>query len=315
MAQTIFLQGVDFKAHLWAEHLPSAPVPMVSLRDHLEVLGRSRRGDLLIYRYQNNDRRLAVALIDAALLLSNLLKAKLLGASVVWICHNVDQETSPHFKWLERLRCGALARVAVLVLVLDPAFLPHAPGKHVRAISFGEKRGGETLPETRAAIEGFASSRDLTILIAGQDGLKYRSFARIPFLHRLLSERFGRVGFVVAGMAPDRRFATEVEADVLRVTARNIDESELTGTIDFIYRENDDISMPYTLYSAATARIPVLTRQGSILEEILVREGLGLSADALVPGTYRPVTKCRIFLERHRWDSLARTLRDEGLIR
>lgn len=266
----------------------------------------------MVFRYQNNPPRLSAALVLAALVLLTVGKARLMGIALVWICHNVDQDTQPHYKPIERLRRAVLTRFADAILVLDPAFVPHVPRKDVRAISFGPKVDGTLSQENLGRIASFADGFDRVILIAGQDKGKYMAFARIPEVAARFAEMGLWAGFVTAGMDPDRRFLPQVEARVLRIDEPNLRESDLTAHVDFVYRENADISMPYTVYAAATAQIPVLTRRDNILAQILEREGIGLCLDADIVARDRRYDFTG-FLERHSWDSLAKTLRDMGM--
>lgn len=308
----IFFQGRDAKARNWAAHFREQVVFFTASRDLLHVLRSARRGDVVIFRYQNNKPSLPATLVQAALVLLTVARTRLARITLVWICHNVDQDTSIYFKRIERLRRAALMRFADVVLVLDSAFLPYVARHDARVISFGEKRDGAVLGENRARIAALADNVDRLILIAGQDNRKYKSFARIPEVAARFAEEQLQAGFIVAGMDPDRRFTPQIEARLLRIDEPNLRESELTAHVDFIYRENADISVPYTIYAAATAKIPVLTRRGNILERILQREGIGMCLDEDI------VTKERRydfvgFLERNKWDSLSKTLRDIGV--
>lgn len=311
----IFLQGTDFKAREWSAHIRQEVHSFTSLRDLAHMLLVSMRGDVIVYRYQNNDSRLAVAILEVMLLILTLIKSKLFGVAIVWICHNVDAETSPHFRLMARFRRFLLAYFSRLVLVLDPLFVQHAPGRKVRAISFGKKRAVHTPEDVCDQVKSFSEEHDLTILIASQDGLKYRSFSSIPEISSRLTPEFGRVGFVVAGMSADRKFSDELSKSILRISARQLDESLLSPYVDFVYRENHDISMPYTVYAAATARIPLLTRRTNILASVVEREGLGVSFEDLSKSTkrHRPCA-FELFLSSHEWDSLAAVLIQERIL-
>ncbi|WP_344717025.1 hypothetical protein [Sagittula marina] len=271
-----------------------------------------RRGDVVVFRYQNNVPRLVPTLVMASLVILTALKARLMDVSLVWICHNVDQDTLPYFKPIERLRRAALMRLAHAVLVLDPAFLPYMPRRDARAVSFGAKRDGSVSAENMVAIRAFADRFDRVVLIAGQDKGKYKAFARIPEVVARFAEAGLEAGVITAGMAGDRVFDPATEGRVLRIVEKNIRESALAGQVDFIYRENADISMPYTVYAAATASIPVLTRRGNILADILEREGIGLCLDGDITQP-RQAYDFSGFLKRHSWDSLSRILTEQGI--
>lgn len=312
----VYMQGNDLKAREWARHFPCAPQHFTTVPHIAQMLVGSRRGDVIIYRYQNNPQRLLSAVIVTMLLGFQILKSRVFGIAIVWICHNVNEDTLPWHKPLERLRRAMLQRFAHHVLLLDSAFLPYIARRDARVISFGRKPKGTISAESLARITEFSRDRHMVILIAGQDGLKYQSFERIPELHGRLSGVGRRVGFVAAGIAPDRRFHANVEADILRVDERNIDETAIAHLVSFVYRENGDISMPFTVYAAASAKIPVLTDSGNILADIVTREGIGITVEALERGVPVPDPEMyETFLTRHRWDSLAETLRSLGLLK
>lgn len=310
--RTVFIQGDDFKAKLWAEHFSGRVRNFRTVSDIAWMLWKARRGDIVIHRYQNCPARLGPTLILIALLTLLQAKAALIGISVIWICHNVDQDTSPHHKRLERLRRWILARFADCVFVLDQAFIPYCPRPDARVISFGAKQDGAIGADNLAAIQSLARRVDRLILIAGQDGGKYKSFERIPEIHARFDDAGRTVGFVAAGISPSRRFSERIEANVLRIIENNICERDLHGFVDYIYRENADISMPFTIYAAATAKIPILTIGGNILAEIVRREGIGLTLDDDLDDAERRFSFER-FLQRHRWTSLRDALRDAGI--
>lgn len=309
---TVYMQGRDTKAAKWTQEFYAPVSPFTTLRDMLQMLVKSKRGDVLVYRYQNNPPKLVAALAVTTVLMAQLLKAYLWGMPVIWICHNVDQDTLPYHKELERLRRHLLTWRARLVFVLDPLFVEHCARRDAIAISFGLKYSGSVSAETAKAVADLATRVDRVILIAGQDGGKYKSFERITELHREFAEFGLRAGFVTAGMASKRQFDPAVEANVLRIDEPDLDERVLAADIDFVYRENDDISMPYTVYSAATAGIPVLTNDNSVLAKILERERIGLSRSQLDRAGDQYFDFAG-FLLRHRWDSLQRALLKEGI--
>lgn len=310
----IFIQGDDAKAKNWTAFF-SVPVKHFrTIRDMIGVLRESRRGDVLIFRYQNNPRRLLAALAVGLVLFSQLVKARLAGMRVVWICHNVDQETQPYFKPIERWRRRLLARFADAVYVLDPLFVQYCVRSDAKAITFGPKEGGKVSSANLSAIENLADRTDDIILIAGQDGGKYMGFARIPEIEARFCTLGRSAGFVVAGMSPDRRFTDEIESRLLRIVESNIDERKLSQLVSYIYRENADISVPYTIYAAASASIPVLTKEETLLEEIVERERIGTSLASLNINEQEQNFDFVGFLERHSWISLHDALIRDGIL-
>ena len=83
--------------------------------------------------------------------------------------------------------------------------------------------------------------------------------------------------------------------------------------VNYVYRENADISIPYTIYAAATAGIPVITSDDSLLAEIVLREGIGLTI-GMLSSEYEIKYDFDGFLGRHRWSSLKEALNREGIL-
>ena len=307
----VFIQGNDMKSRNWGAYFAYPMSHMTTWRHMLKALLHLRRSDIVILRYQNNPKKLTATLAETLLLILFVFKARLLGSALIWICHNVDRDTSDDFMVIQKFRRGLLMRWATLVLVLDPLFLDHLPRKKkVRAISFGAKIDGEISDDNMTRIMNFAAGFDKVILIAGQDGGKYKAFASIPELYNIFAAQGLSVGIIAAGISPERCFEASVEACVLRILEKNICESELTDVVNFIYRENDDISVPFTLYAAATAHIPILTRKSNILAQIVERENIGLCLGSDLRSN--PEYDFSEFLKRHQWSSLAKVLRDEN---
>ena len=150
---------------------------------------------------------------------------------------------------IQKFRRGLLMRWATLVLVLDPLFLTIFRAKKSPSHQLWCQNDGEISDDNMTRIMNFAAGFDKVILIAGQDGGKYKAFASIPELYNIFAAQGLSVGIIAAGISPERCFEASVEACVLRILEKNICESELTDVVNFIYRENDDISVPFTLCS------------------------------------------------------------------
>lgn len=302
-SRLIFLQGKDLKAEKWARHFPTPVRNFTTVREMFSVLIASRRGDVVIFRYQNNPPRFLAAVAVFLIITAQVLKGKTFGQKIVWICHNVDRETQPCHPVIQKLRRKLLFRFADAVFVLDPAFVAYCERSDAVPISFGPKEGGSISSDNLRRVEKLAKQVDRIVLIAGQDGGKYRSFDRIPEIHSRFAELGFTTGFVTAGMAPSQAFVPEIEQHLVRIDEKNIRESRLSHVIDYIYRENSDVSIPYSIYAAATAGIPVLTRRGSILEEIVNRERIGAALDDFAELS-KEACDFEGFLRRHSWRSL-----------
>ena len=102
VVKSVYFQGCDEKARRWTEFF-SVPVNNFIAQRYVVCVIELFVQRFVVFRYQNNPSRLipTFAILTLCLL---LVKAYFFNISIVWICHNVDQDTSPHFKWLEGLR-------------------------------------------------------------------------------------------------------------------------------------------------------------------------------------------------------------------
>jgi len=306
----IFIQGRDFKAQKWAEHLKSDVSYFSSVTDMWGVVRRIRIGDGVVFRYQNNPKSLFVSLVVTFLVVLILFAVKLRRAKVFWVCHNVDQDTSLHHKRVERFRRFVIQLSSEKIFVLHREFLKHVSGQNIYPISFGRKDGGETSKKTIGLIAEHSRKFDRLVLIAGQDGGKYRHFDRLALLTECFSRCGLNVGFILAGVSESRRFSGELSPKILKIYEKNIDEKAISEYVDFVYRENEDISMPYTVYASCSAKIPVITSSGSVLSEILTKEEIGfpLGVEALAAALAQEKWGFEQFLARNTWASLSRYL-------
>lgn len=301
------------KAKCWADHFSAPVINFTTLSDMLRMLFSAGRHDVLLFRYQNNPSKLLSALAVLAVLFFLLVKVKALGMRAVWICHNVDQDTGPHYKLIEQARRWLLGHKADAVFVLDPSFIKYCIRPDAIPISFGVKLDGNTKNGTIEQIKAMAARVDRVVLIAGQDGGKYKAFERIPQLYDSFQNIGMRAGFVTAGMSPGRSFSENLENVILRIDEPNLRESDLSNLIHFVYRENADISIPYTIYAAATAGIPVITSDDSLLAKILLREGIGLPVGMLAAEGEANYDFAG-FLKRHQWSRLKVALAEIGIL-
>lgn len=311
---TIFLQGRDFKAKKWAEHFGDDVVFFSKLSEYWAVLCRFRKGDSIVFRYQNNAASLTTTIATTATLGVLILVARLKGVHVFWICHNVDRETSSHWPMLAGVRRSLLLACARSVFVLHPLFKTYLK-RECTAISFGEKEFGVMQDDTLAEIDEFGKSFDTVVLMAGTDGVKKNTtFDRIPELANDLIVAGKNPGFVLAGVSPLREFPEYLKHRICISREKNISEDRLKPTISFVYKELSDISIGYTIYAAATAKIPIISLAGSVLERVVQCEKVGLSLQDWLEGRNIPTDEdFESFLNRNRWDSLAREMESHGV--
>lgn len=301
---------------MWAKYLHADVIHVKSFKDYLSMFLESKGNDLIIYRYQNNPSKLLPSLAILSIISLQLLKARLLGIKVVWICHNVDKETAGHFRWIESLRRSLLDKCAMVILVLDRTFVLSYKGDRskVRVISFGSKARGTIDPRNYAMISEFSKKFEFVVLVVGQDGGKYKNFSRVPFICLKLLEKGISPGFVLVGADKSRAYENCIETRVLRINEPNLDETSLKKFVRCMYKENEDISMPFTVYAAASAGIPMVTWSGNCIEPIIIREKIGMNIEDFISGEGDHIFEFDRFLKEHNWASLSNVLHEEGVI-
>lgn len=300
----IYFQGDDFKAKKWCSFFEEDKTYFKSLKDMMSVVRRVKKSDKIFFRYQNNPKSFVSSLIILIVLILIVLKSRYVKADVYWICHNVDQDTSPYHKGIEKLRRTLLKYTAKHIFVLHHTFIKYIGRPNVTAITFGEKTGGSFSTENLALIADHSKNFDKLVLIAGQDGNKYKHFDRVQEIYETFNSVGVRIGFVLIGANPSRVFPPKLKTNILLITEKYISEARVNPYIDFIYRENNDISIAYTIYAAASASIPVIVNENNCLYEIVKENGIGQSLNDVKLNLNHEFYKFDEFLVKNNWKSL-----------
>lgn len=300
----VLIQGTDFKARNWMAPFGTR----AAFFNTVHELGRHLKGEgrkAVIFRYMNSQGSFRADALWTLYIVWTALSASIRGIDLFLILHNIDRETNDRWPLLTTIRRSFLKRMAKAVFVTDPFFKEQFfPGQsRFRAITFGAKTGGSVRPETLEALKEFRIQHDQVALCLGASGGKYRHFMR---LDRLIED--ARSEGISLGIVVSEGTAFS-GPHFLKVNEPNIDEAAIEREIDFIYRINDDVSMPYTLYAAATAGIPVVTARDAFTYEIVRKYGLGFSEQEWFAASEAERTALKdslaCFATRGDWDSLA----------
>lgn len=304
----ILIQGNDFKARQWmADFEEGAVIHFVTLQElFTHTLKRGRK--IVIIRYLNSNRTWLSDLLHVLLLLFLGLTKFWHQSSFVWILHNIDKETVDTRPFLTQLKRFNVRVFSTRIFVMDEYFrkLCFPDNSKYAALSFGRKYNGAISPENLKRIKSFAGDHDQLVLCLGANGAKYRHFAGLATLDQHAKKYGISLGFI---LPPGQSFDG---GSVLEVEEPNIDESMLTPYVDFIYRINDDISMPYTLYAACQAKIPIVTSTDFFTYQIVQHYGIGFSESAWFNATNKEketvFKNMEEFLAQKSWNSLADAL-------
>lgn len=264
----------------------------------------------LIFRYMSSEQKLSTDIKYTGLIVALGLLQKALNIDIYWIMHNIDRETIDTRPVLTRIRRAALKRAARKIFVTDSFFKEKyfPDDARVGAISFGEKRGGAISRENLQKIRNLSQSYDLVALCLGAKGDKYTHFTRLPRLTQLAAQHGRSLAFIL----PDH--AQYEGENAIHIDEPNIDEKAIAPYVDFVYRINADVSMPYTLYAACSAGIPIVTARESFTYEIIQRYGIGFDEAGFFSATGEQIASVRqkmsLFIERSSWTSLSERIQN-----
>lgn len=298
------MQGADFKAVRWAEHLKYPCQHFSSIGQLLRMVRQYNGTSVVVIRYQNSQKNLLSDLKHTVLLSGLCLLRNLFKVRIVWVMHNIDKETRDTYPALTKFRRAVLRHSAERIFVTDRLFKQwfFQSDEKVDFVSFGEKRGGAITQECIDDISALKSRVDFVVLCIGASGPKYLHFERLHILEQIAEQAGKTLGFVVSDDD------VQCRSEFLVVDQPNLDEARLAHVIDFVYRINDDVSMPYTVYSACTAGIPIVTSQQYFTHRIVDAYGIGFSEDQFASSSAeeRAAVRARMkdFLDSHQWDSL-----------
>lgn len=301
------IQGNDFKASNWMAQFGENAQFFISAQDLLRML-RQRGNKHVIFRYQNSSARMTSDLAYTLVILLLTSVRKFINTEIYWIMHNIDRETVDKFPILTRLRRACLTRASKCIFVTDPMFKEQffSTNDKVKSITFGPKSGGSISGKSLDVIVRLSKQYDLVALCVGASGDKYVHYQRLEHLCAL-SQKHDKTLLLILPEHTDYH-----GENVIHVSEKNIDEEKVAPYVDFIYRINDDISMPYTIYAACGARIPVVTGSDYFTFEIVKKYGIGFSEEEFFDATdvqiARVKTNMEKFMKSRSWNSLAEVL-------
>lgn len=277
------------------------------------VRGRPRA---VVFRYLNDYRSLLQTGVRLGAELVSILLAWLLGARIVWICHNVDRETTSHHPSLSRFRRHLMSRVAERILVTDPLLVPHAQrtfpaaARKISYITFGaqvEKGHGErsreltqqvrrflqpeaargrnpTVPEPGAGAQKGSASPDasaelpkrLVGLCAGRASWKTAHFEQLPLLLDKAEALDVELRMIVVG--PIGRYLDRTRPDILQFLR---EDPRILFVDEFIHLDETALA-PYVDFYWRAYRdlsVPFTLYHAAALKKPVLAQGPGFVAE------------------------------------
>ena len=303
----IIIQGTDFKAKAWMQPLRANAIHFDNIRSLLIAVFSFER-KCCIFRYLNSESSFLRDLIYTCIICMVCLFRNFFRLDIYWILHNVDKETTDTYPQLTKIKRKVISLSAKKIFVTDSLFLKEASmySPKVFPISFGPKYNGFIKNETISNVQRFSEKFDLIILCLGAVGPKYLHYDKLEDLAKIGSKFNKAVGFVVS------KDVFSPSENMLLIDEPNLDESVLSSYVDGMYRINDDISMPYTVYAACTARIPLISNTKCWTYKILEEYGIGFSEEGFFMANEKQIYDVKknmdVFLLNKNWESLAENL-------
>lgn len=351
--KVILIEGEDAKADalieaLSAKGVQARPLTVKPFMFWWAILrGRiSSRREIAVVRYLNDNRNPLVSLVKVLGDTLTLLVSRTTGLRCLWLCHNVDQETERYWPGATQARRWLWVRTAKRILITDPdlmeaakrCFPRHRDKLHVVPLAPIPPRTQTGSSEAVRRIRrffGHGRSSDqpevgspLNILVAGLPGPKYLHFRLLPQLHGALKDCGYQPRIVIVSPIGDPRWQRGqrydelihwalAQPDVLLVDDWiEFSETDLADCVHLVWRAMSDFSLPFTLFNAARAGIPILTYDSGFLGQIVERRNIGACVNREMSNVCHAVARAlavgpaelSAFLKGRTWDRAAAAL-------
>lgn len=309
----------DFKYRHWAASLPeklfiSSNGPYWNLLLLILKLRVRHERIILFYRYLNvrKDlvREVAKLFIDLIIVFLALIRL----IEIRWIIHNVDKESNMRFRFIVQLKRLMLKNVANYFYVTSDLIkvnFPYDEAK-LRIVSFGEEYSSKTKEHGTKILVGLINdwrvnhkkSPKFIGIVTNWGNKEHESLRLVNLI--LQTNSNGLIGLVYLGKK------TNVENEYFLEINERYDYFLKELNVDFVLKTLDDISVPFTLYSAATAGIPLMSSDNSYFSKDIIKYGLGgniESADDVISIIENyDISMSTCFLKKHSWVEGAKSL-------
>lgn len=320
MSKCLYLfPNADFKFRNWAATLPEE----LFVASHgaywnlllLIIKFRSQHKRIIVfYRYLNVSKGFfhesAKLFIDVIIVLLGAFKV----VEIRWILHNVENESERRYSSIVNLKRLILSRVAKYFYVTSDIMREHFPynNSKLRIVSFGEEYSSKTKTDGTKKVVRIMNNwkAGLKILpnyigIVTNWGAKEQESLKLINLI-LANNTNGSIGLVYIGRKAN------IESDYLLEINERYEYFLKDLKVDFALKTLDDKSVPYTLYSAATAGIPLISSSNSYFSKDLHKHGLGGTIDSIedIISTIEnyDIARAKVFLDKHTWLDGAKSL-------
>jgi hypothetical protein len=275
----------------------------------IPFLFKKGKVESVVFRYLNDRKSWfkSVSFLISDLLIYGL--CSLFQIKIHWILHNIDKESSINFPTMIKHRRRWIASKAKKIFVIDQllvelakeAFPDHK--NKIDHISFGRYSSGmiarkikplaissnrecmnfsfSLFDELIDVVKSVRPDYDLIAFCGGRYSKKRMNFQELPNLvegAKKANLKFLMILVSDFSRTEDKRlfdYCTEASDIMFVNNLLEMNEFAFQGLIDFYWNGYSDISIPYTVYTAATLEIPVISYDSGILPKVVSHYKIG----------------------------------------
>jgi len=299
LKKIILIQKDDFKSRNWALEINKIGViKMLPLNGSalytpftlLKYIVRSKKPNALILRYLNDYKSFSKSIIRFFTDTFSILLVQIFNIRLYWICHNIDKESTSFYPRLTEIRRSLLKKYSIKIFVTDDLLVHHAerylkkPREHIVPICFGEKKqiGKDDIWIDKLKL--LKDENKTTGLWIGSICKKnIKGLEDIIEWCEMVSHN---LQFIVIGpnyLDNDFTLIEQLkkhEAIIFIEQYLDLSPSRWNEIADFIYKVYDDISVPHSVYSCASSKLPFVTKKDTFLGEMIEFYKIGFTIDS-----------------------------------
>lgn len=346
MKRRLLFQKWDEKSRMWSGELQKLGVDADGVRGSairapwvlLKSALKGRRYDAYVFRYLSDYPGFLRTVSRTVSEFLVVVLSRILGVRILWILHNVDRESNENWPAIARLRRALISSSCHMAFVTDPLLLSAAIERYPKTTwavaTFGTEVTRSSDPAIVERVVRAArllrqelrdsGARDTSIGLCftsmSPKCLHLRLFRRLLETGRHQSFRIGVVFVGDFSVAEEwRRIGNEIEqepnAHVIDCTGC-LQESDVEEEFGFFYRSLDDLSVPYSLYRAASVGKPVITHDAGFCARIASEYKVGaIIEDISSEGIAQFLSdwssdRWSTFLKERSWSNGAKALAD-----
>jgi hypothetical protein len=255
---------------------------------------------VVFFRYLNVYRSIFIELFLLALDYVLFMFAYLGWLEIRWIAHNLDAETINRYPGISRLRRRTLVRIASKVFVTDKILLDEARRRlrnDVIPISFGEVRLNEKSDE---------------VVLKAVSLLRAKGFNHIGVAANWVDKTSGVEDILknISLKRPDLGVVylcdnTTIVADNIFVIATK--QVFIMNDFNFCVKSLADVSIPYSLYHAMSAVIPIVHNGRDAFTQLFKEYDVGRTVEDVIRNEIC-IDDCYRFFEFRNWSASSKKL-------